>query len=626
MRHGKENDRVSATSQRLLLARVRRRLRRVAASRRPEPIRPTSPPVDPVYPDVVEEHTNVGPMMDALVMRAKRRQKPLGVDRDYDVLRENFDHWTFMLQAQWLHDRPEIDPIQLFRRNGAGALTSPNYNFSMKTYLQRYPEKKDGPERTPYLEWIKRGRAAGEIADPAHGIEQIAGILGLEPGQVVDELVATRTDMMERLRTGTLGEMFAKAAEIEPLIGPVWTETTRTRMLPLVGKLIVGQVAAIHACQESAGFRRARLVVVTEGPHQGGDRPLQSHLAHALAGMVVPDDIVVIYTEAGGKTAHGTFPAGVREVDFAAAAEGLPDEHKQQALVSLLRSFRADAIVNNDSPVMYRLLTSYGKALASSERIFLCFHHNQQQAQGSWTGWSLKWFYAGFDFVSGFITDSDYLRDQLTEMYQLSEGDRERVHVFRAPVDPSLAATVAAQEQSSRRPVVYWAGRWDRQKRGDIALEVARRMPDIDFRFWNEAPLDGDQVGEMPDNVRLEGPYGDISSLDLSQADAWLYTSAWDGVPSVLLEVAMTEVPIVGSLVGGVGEVLSDENSWPIIDWQDPDAYEKALRDILSDPEEARRRSHSLRERLERDRTQRDYAEYAAQLLLNRTDSAEETR
>ncbi|HEX2175754.1 MAG TPA: glycosyltransferase family 4 protein [Nocardioidaceae bacterium] len=564
--------------------------------------------------------------MDSLVTRAKRNQQPLGVDPDYDLLRQNFDHWTFMLQVPALLEQPNNDPMRLFLRNGADAANSPNYNFAMWSYLDRYPEKRYGPERSPYLDWIKRGRAAGEIADPASGIEEISEVLGLEPGQVVDELVTTRTDMMERLRTGKLGEMFAKAAEIEPLIGSVWGEATRTRMVPVGGKFIAGQVMAIHACQEKAGFRRARLVLVIDKPRGGGGRRLEGHIAHALAATIPPDDIVVIYTDEGGTAPQGSFPAGVREIDFAAAAEGLPEEHPQQALVSLLRSFHADAILNINSSVFYGLLAAYGKALAVSERIFLCFECNEQRPQGNWQGWSLKWFYAGFDVAAGFVTDSDYMRDQLVDMYQLSEADRERIHVFRAPVQPALDVAAPVEAEPARRPVVYWAGRSDRQMRVDVALEVARRMPDVDFRFWGAPGLRGGRLGPMPANVQREGALGHIGELDLSHADAWLYTAAWDGVPNLLLEVAMTEVPIVGSLVGGVGEVLSDEDSWPVADWQDSKAYEKALREIFADPVEARRRAHALRERLERDRSQRPYRELAASLLLKERDSAEDQR
>ena len=603
------------TTRERLLAKARRRLRR-APRRRPEP----------VFPDVVEERTNIGPQMDALVTRVKRNQRPLGVDQDYDLLRENFDHLNFLLQNETVRELPNLDPISIFLRNGADAVSSPNHNFSMSNYLERYPEKGDGPERSPYLEWIRRGRAAGEIADPAQGIEHMAEVLGLEPRQVVDELVATRTDMMERLRTGTLGEMFAKAAEVEPLIGAVWGETTRTRMIPLAGKFVAGQVAAIHACQKMAGFRRARLVVVTDRPRWSSGRPFEGHLAHTLAGTIAPDDIVLVYTDESGTSPPRHFPTGVREIDFAAVAEDLPDDHQQQALLSLLRSLHADAIVNIDSALLYRLLAPYGKALAASERIFLCFLGNEQRPQGNWAGWSLEWFYAGFDLVAGFITDSEYLRDQLTEMYQLNEDDRWRMHVLRTPVRPELAAAIPAKPEGSRRPAVFWAGGGSRQTRPDIALEIARRMPDVDFRIFGEVVLRGQPGGRVPANVRLDGAFGQISDLDLSHADAWLYTSGWEGVPALLLEVAMSEVPIVGSLVGGVGEVLSDEDSWPVTDWEDPEAYEKALREILADPSAARRRSHTLRQRLVRDRPQRAYGEDAAALLLARTDASEGTR
>jgi glycosyltransferase involved in cell wall biosynthesis len=619
---------MSASSREPLLARVRRRLRRTAARRPPEPVGTGSvesagsaepPDVAPVVPEVVEERTNIGPKMDALVTRVRRNQRPLGLDPDYDLLRENFDYTHYMLQAQPLHDRPEVDPIRLFLRNGANASYSPNYNFSMKDYLSRHPERKEGPERSPYLEWVKRGRAAGEIADPAQGIEEMSQVLNLEPRQIVDEVVATRTDMMERLRTGKLGEVFAKATEVEPLIGALWNETARTRMIPLQGRNVAGQVAAIHACQEAADFRRARLVVAINRPRWGGGRRLEGHLAHALDGTIAPDDIVIVYTDKSGDPPQGRFPGGVREVDFAAAAEGLPDEHKQQALVSLLRSFNADAIVNLNSRALYGAMVPYGKALATTERIFLCFLVHEQRAQGNWFGFPLQFFYPHFDEVAGVITDSEYLRDHLTYLYQLSDADRRRIHVFRAPVEPELTPAPPAPAEPSRRPLVFWAGRWDRQKRVDIALEVARRMPDVDFRLYGEAVFRGDPVGQVPENVQLSDRYGHITDLDLEHADAWLYTSAWDGVPSLLLEVAMTEVPIVASLVGGVGEVLSDEDSWPVAEWEDPEAYEKALREILSDPAEARRRSHALRERLERDRTQRAYGEYAAEVLLHRT-------
>ena len=93
-------------------------------------------------------------------------------------------------------------------------------------------------------------------------------------------------------------------------------------------------------------------------------------------------------------------------------------------------------------------------------------------------------------------------------------------------------------------------------------------------------------------------------------------TSAWDGVPSILLEVAMTGVPIVGSLVGGTGEVLSEADAWPVEEVDDAEEYVKAIRDVLADTAGARQRALALRERLLRERSEAAFAEQVTDLLL----------
>ena len=57
--------------------------------------------------------------------------------------------------------------------------------------------------------------------------------------------------------------------------------------------------------------------------------------------------------------------------------------------------------------------------------------------------------------------------------------------VLHAPVDPALP--VASPEATSRlsdRPTVFWAGRWDRQKKIALVLQIARLMPDVELRMW----------------------------------------------------------------------------------------------------------------------------------------------
>lgn len=574
-------------------------------------------------PDAQLETTHLGPLVDEAVLRAKRRMR-IGVDPDYDLLAENFDVLHYLLQSPELVNDPDVDLIRHFLENGEAEELSPHPDFSVSEYLRRHPKKAASRrEQSPYLVWLKRGKDAGHLADPVPGVRRMARVLDLTPDQVVDLVVERRRSLRERFLAGTLGEMFARAVEIEPLIGASWSDVTRPKLLPLTKRPVVAEIECLHRAHDAAGQRRARVILVINRARWGGGRRMEGHIAHALANHVEPDQIVVVYTDDSTQGPPGRFPRGVREIDFADLSQRLSPEGAQHALVMLLRTFHADAIVNINSSTLSYAMKSYGRALSATERLFLCFFCHERKPLGNWDGWILRSFYRTFDYVAGVVTDSDHLARELSERYRVSGDSQRRLHVLRAPVDPELSVFTESPARDGRRPQVFWAGRWDHQKRVPLFLEIARQMPDVDFRMWGE-PVMGASAPEIPPNVAIEGRYDHISAIPLDEADAWLYTSGWDGVPSQLLEVAMTGVPVVATLVGGTGEVITPDEAWPVAEDLGPDAYVAALRELLADPQRARRKALSLRERMLRDRTEKEFAISVAELLLDR--EPEETR
>jgi len=565
--------------------------------------------------------THVSPLFDAAVERTRRAMRPQGEDADYDLAYEHFDLPHFMLQARYLVEAQGVDPLAVFLRNGPRAKASPEINFDMSAYLARHPERAQG-DRSPYLSWLDEGRTAGEIADPAPSLDGMAGVLGMTPSGLVDVLSATRSDLEQRLLTGTLGEMLADAADLEPLIAETWTDVVRPLIPPLDRPVTAAQIVAMHTAQQAAGFDRARLLLVVTEPRWGGGPRAEGHIVRALTREYLrPQDVVVVYTESGGSAPPGRFPDGVREVDLAQALEGLEPEPARRVLVELIRSFRSEAVVNVNSRLLYDAMATYGKALVASERIFMMLFCNERLALGNWVGLPLRFVYRCFDIVEGILTDSDYLADWLRDRHQLDQSvGGDRIHVLPAPVDAGMPLAHPPPAAPDRRPQVFWAGRFDRQKRLDLVLEIAARMTDVDFRVWGEAVLNRSIARDVPGNVSLEGRYGHLSELRLSDADAWLYTAAWDGVPSQLLEVAMTGIPLVGSLVGGTGDVLRAEDGWPVSDLDNPDAYVASLRDVLADPAASRAKAAALRQRLLRDRTEAAYAEQLIRLLAPSTE------
>lgn len=95
--------------------------------------------------------------------------------------------------------------------------------------------------------------------------------------------------------------------------------------------------------------------------------------------------------------------------------------------------------------------------------------------------------------------------------------------------------------------------------------------------------------------VRFLGVRQDVAEL-MSAADGYVMSSAWEGMPIVLLEAAAAGLPIVTTLVGGNHEVVCDEESGFLVQPRDPDALGRAMLRLVGLPE-ARRRAMGERGR-----------------------------
>ena len=67
-----------------------------------------------------------------------------------------------------------------------------------------------------------------------------------------------------------------------------------------------------------------------------------------------------------------------------------------------------------------------------------------------------------------------------------------------------------------------------------------------------------------------------------------------------MFEAMAADVPIVATRVGGVPEVVGENEAW-LVDPEHPRAIARALAAVRADPAEARRRSEAARRRLTED-------------------------
>ena len=532
------------------------------------------------------------------VDRARARQGNVkeGDLQVYKEISQHFDHAFYLACNEDIAANESIDPVAHYIRAGWREGRNPVPHFSNAAYLEANPDvKADGTN--PFYHWLTKGKAG--VARPVKGFDVLAQAIGQTPKQALALWKAKFDDLQNRLGRGALGDQVRRTAVHEPLIELGWPSAQAIKIPPFHSDEISARTAAIWRLIKAADHQPVTHVICVNTARFGGATRMEGDLARMLAEQDGADQVLVVLTDRSAPVPQGKFPKGVRVIDFAALVPDIQGDPRQRILVEFLRALRAKTATNINSRLMWDLMSAYGTALGASMRLYACLFCNEQNPHGHWTGYPLRRVYRHFDQLSGLFTDSEALRADLIRHHRMSPNDQTRLHVLPRPVDPGVP--VAAHTPQSR-PQLFWAGRFDPQKRVDLVYQIAQACPDIDIRMWG-APVKDVPLPTKPDNVTHEGTYGQFNELPLEAADIWLYTSAWDGVPSMLMEVAMTGVPVVGSAVGGTQEILKDGLSHALPPEASVTDWVNAIRAVLANPEAERQKALKLRTALLEERT-----------------------
>lgn len=118
--------------------------------------------------------------------------------------------------------------------------------------------------------------------------------------------------------------------------------------------------------------------------------------------------------------------------------------------------------------------------------------------------------------------------------------------------------------------VVAWVGRFAPQKDPRVLAQVVRhtieREPAVAFVLIGSGPMEQETRRLLPadvgERVQVLGLRDDVFEL-LAASDALLLTSAWEGLPRVVVEALALGRPVIATDVGGIREVVRHgETGW----------------------------------------------------------------
>lgn len=163
--------------------------------------------------------------------------------------------------------------------------------------------------------------------------------------------------------------------------------------------------------------------------------------------------------------------------------------------------------------------------------------------------------------------------------------------------NPDKRSYLRAKLDLEARFVWFAVGRFHASKDYPNMLQafamIVKKRTEVALLIVGEGPLRSEmerlaQELEIGEYVRFLGIRRDVPEL-MNAADAYVMSSAWEGMANVLLEASATGLPIVATDVGGNGEIVIDGETGFLVPPKNPNKLAQAMLRLMSLPQEERK-------------------------------------
>lgn len=280
---------------------------------------------------------------------------------------------------------------------------------------------------------------------------------------------------------------------------------------------------------------------------------------------------------------------------------------QSEVAYDIINGSQCKKAINLNCGGLWQCFSDYGRILSNNTSLNAFLFCDDRDEYGNVAGYPTSYLFDTLHLLDKIYVDSVNLINELKKRGINHSSLLDKVTMVHTPF-PSPKNIKKINNPSLKN--IAWAGRFDFQKRPDLLIDIAKKMPDFTFHVWGKKVISSQNYNfSSVKNIVTHGLYDDITDFLNKDCCLYLYTSQWDGIPTILLDVINLEIPVIASNVGGVSEALPE---WSIIeDYENVSDYVNAIHNVINNYTEYKKLTISHKDILINEFNDKKYKEIA---------------